>query len=587
MADSRRKRRYITAVAVAGASLAGVAVLLAVYRAGVVGVAAGASAWRPSSITPPSLWSAATGAANAGKAAADGADVAEHPLLTPPPRPGGPLVTCTDRNDIPSVTEVLCVAAPFSATAWAAATAAAGSGGAPAGAPAVACGAWDGSPLGGAKDDCRALAAASAAGRWFPSPPPRTWSLRSTAAALFHAAPPAAGSVGPPSVLLRLGGPDANIAHAAMKLLALHHVLRHPRRYGLPPAPAVVVHLIDGQFAAGATSGASWQGGLLAAVLAATPVGGVTITRHLSDTPATYTAAAVVGGWANRFSIGDHRAPAAAPINALARADHAALYAVLPLPPAVRAAASAVGGGAPTAPPPPLRVVYLTRAQAHRRRFDDASEVRFVATLTAAAAAAGGAVTVVAPQADADLRTQLMPVAGADVVVGFHGAALTTAVIGAWAPAPPGAGAGGDDDARGTLIQLWPYGWHLLLFETVTTGAPVVHAPIELSAHGVDFPGRLKRANATAGGGGGDGEAAYAESPAACCRRDMACFEHYRDAVQVFGRGGDPAVEAVRAAVTAGLERAAAARRRAPPPSGAAVGAERGPAPATRRGQPT
>jgi len=327
--------------------------------------------------------------------------------------------------------------------------------------------AWDGGRLPAGKADCGALVGRSAAAAWWPDaapPPPPPAPGRAAWRQWWRGVPrplagAAAGAVGaPPAVLLRLKAIDLNIAHAAMKLLALHHVLRHPGRYGLPPAPAVVVHLADRYIGRAVTNGSTWSAGLLAAVLAASPTGGVTITERLDDTPAAYAAAAVVGSWSNRVTVGVRTAPAGGPLNAMARDDYAALHAVLPLPPDLRAAAVAAAAGAaagaagaagaaPAASPPPwrlpLRVVYLSRRLAHRRRFDAASEARLVAALGVAAAAGGGRLTVVPCTPGLPLAAQLAPLVGAAVIVGVHGAALTTAVVGAWAPAPPRTAGGG------------------------------------------------------------------------------------------------------------------------------------------------
>ncbi|GAB0490468.1 hypothetical protein MMPV_001705 [Pyropia vietnamensis] len=563
--------------------------------------------------------------------------------------PLSPSIRCIDRADVATYTEALCVASPFSAAVVSAVVAGIGKGKGEGHAelppPDVTCAAYDGSPLPPAKADCRALFGESAAAAWFPLPSPPL-QQRATAGAsangvrastreLSMTPPP----LGPPSVLLRLTARDINIAHATMKILALHHVLRHPGRYGLPPAPVVVVHLGDRYVAPIMTKDSSWGAGLLSSVLSASPTGGVTITNDLASTPTTYAVAAVVGGWSNRFSVGNRHGRRRDDLNRLARADHAALYAVLPLPPGVRErAATAASAAAPpvaTAPtvaapspavvaatalqavpgslttspaylglpspsPPPLRVVYLSRRLNHRRRFDEASEKRLIDTLTAVAAAAGVVVTVMPTVMGGSLAAQVAAVAGADVVVGVHGAALTTAVVAAWGPHPPdddddsssGDGGDDDDDRGGTLVELWPYGFRLPLFETVTSGAAVVYTPVALSSHGVDYPGRRRRRrrrrlpsgregapevanNDTSAGAGGDmdtndGEDEWAETPAACTARDPACFVWYRDATQVFGTdavtvtdgaGRDPPdVAALREAVAAGLRRAAAWR---------------------------
>lgn len=87
---------------------------------------------------------------------------------------------------------------------------------------------------------------------------------------------------------------------------------------------------------------------------------------------------------------------------------------------------------------------------AHRRRFNDKAEARPVATLRKAAAAAGARLVVVPCTTGGPLEELLAPLADVTVVGGVHDAALTTAEIDAWAPAPAGVGGrhapdGGDD----------------------------------------------------------------------------------------------------------------------------------------------
>jgi len=472
---------------------------------------------------------AAAAAAGALAAAGDAADTLPPPAAT---------IHCYDRADIAAVTEALCVFAPFSA-----ATVAAAGGHPPAGLgpPTVACGSYSGAALAADKANCSRLVAGAAAVGWFEPPaeearrgqPPATPPPR-----------PVVGTTGPAAVLLRLASRDTNIAHAAMKLTALHHVLRHPTVYGLPPSPAVVVHLSDRYIAPVLRDASSWQAGLLAAVLAASPVGRVTVTESLADTPATYAAAAVVGSWSNRFSVGDtHEAPNA-PVNDMARADHAALHAALPAAARPAAAGGNGGGGADA----PLRIVYLSRARDHRRKFDAASEARFIDTLCRAAAPHGAVVEVVSTSGGRPFAAQVAAVAGADVVVGLHGAALTTVVVGAWSAAPGAAG--------GTLVEVRPYGFRLRLFDGVSVvGA---YAPVELVGHGAEFPGRRRRAAAAAADGGGG----WRESALSCAWRDFGCFEFYRDAAQVFGGAAGAAADvvAVREAVVGGLLRARQAR---------------------------
>lgn len=395
--------------------------------------------------------------------------------------------------------------------------------------PAVGCSSWDGTALPADKANCSRVVTEAAASAW--------WTAAAADAA--GSATPAGGT-GPPSVLLRLVARDVNIAHAGMKLLALHHVLRHTIRYGLPRSPDVVIHLADPYITPVIRDATSWQAGLLATVLAATPVGRITITDALAGTPAAYVAAAVVGGWSNRFSVGDSHAAADAPVNVLARGDHAALRAALPLPsPPTRRGRR----------PPPLRVVYLSRRRNHRRRFDDASEDRFIRTLRSAAAAAAeeAVVEVVETGTDASFAEQVAAVADAAVVIGLHGASLTTALVGARGKGP--------GDAGGTLIEVRPYGFRLRLFD----GAAIVGAyvPIELAGHGAEYGGRRRRPSADGAG--------WRESALACSWRDFRCFEYYRDATQVFGGGGKGGVEAdvaaVQAAVEAALARANDVRR--------------------------
>jgi len=492
--------------------------------------AAAADALATPAATPrPAAVVAAAAAATAGALAA--AAAAADTL------PPAATIHCHDRSDIAAVTEALCVFAPFSAATVAAAAGAGGRPPAGFGPPTVACGSYSGTALPADKANCSRLVAGAAAVGWFeppaevarPGQPPTTPPPR-----------PVVGSTGPAAVLLRLASRDTNIAHAAMKLTALHHVLRHPHVYGLPPSPAVVVHLSDRYIAPVLRDASSWQAGLLATVLAASPVGRVTITESLADTPATYAVAAVVGSWSNRFSVGDtHEAPNAA-VNDMARADHAALHAALPAA-ARPAAAGGDGGGGSDAP---LRIVYMSRSRDRRRKFDAASEARLIDTLHRAAAPHGAAVEVVSTSGGGSFAAQVAAVAGADVVVGLHGAALTTVVVGAWSAA---AGAAG-----GTLVEVRPYGFRLRLFD----GAAVVgaYAPVELVGHGAEFPGRRRRAAADGGG--------WRESALSCAWRDFGCFEFYRDAVQVFGGadGAEADVVAVHEAVVGGLLRARQAR---------------------------
>ncbi|KAK1864063.1 hypothetical protein I4F81_006613 [Pyropia yezoensis] len=241
-----------------------------------------------------------------------------------------------------------------------------------------------------------------------------------------------------------------------MKLLALHHVLRRPSRYGLSPSPAVVVHLADPYIAPVLHNESSWQAGLLAAVLAASPVGRVTITESLASTPAVYAVAAVVGGWSNRFSVGDSHVPLDAPVNVMAREDHAALQA------------------------------------------------RFIRTLRSAAADVGDAVVqVVTTGSDTRFVDQVVAVADAAVVIGLHGASLTTVLVGAWRGTP--------GESGGTLIEVRPYGFRLRLFD----GAAVVGAyvPVELKGHGPEYGGRRRRPSADGAG--------WRESALACSWRDF------------------------------------------------------------------
>lgn len=484
-----------------------------------------------------------------GAAAAAAAAVAAGAPGAPRHAPADATVHCYDRADVATMTEALCVYAPYSAAAVASVVRAHGGSGSGRGAaaPAVGCSAWDGAALPVDKANCSRVVTAAAASAWW------------TAAAAIEetgSGPSGGGGggggTGPPSVLLRLAARDVNIAHAGMKLLALHHVLRRPSRYGLSPSPAVVVHLADPYIAPVLHNESSWQAGLLAAVLAASPVGRVTITESLASTPAVYAVAAVVGGWSNRFSVGDSHVPLDAPVNVMAREDHAALRAALPLPshPPRRGRRGNGGGGGDGNTPPPLRIVYLSRRHNHRRRFDPTSEARFIRTLRSAAADVGDAVVqVVTTGSDTRFVDQVVAVADAAVVIGLHGASLTTVLVGAWRGTP--------GESGGTLIEVRPYGFRLRLFD----GAAVVGAyvPVELKGHGPEYGGRRRRPSADGAG--------WRESALACSWRDFRCFEYYRDATQVFGGGGagggggEEDVATVRAVVTAALKRARDARQ--------------------------
>ncbi|GAB0493546.1 hypothetical protein MMPV_004831 [Pyropia vietnamensis] len=460
-----------------------------------------------------------------GGAAVAAAAAADAPHLVP----AGATVHCYDRADVATMTEALCVYAPFSAAMVAAVVrshSGGGSGGGSGGAsaPFVGCSAWDGTALPEDKANCSRVVAAAAASTW--------WTATAAKPGGDSLGGSIGGGTGPPSVLLRLAARDVNIAHAGMKLLALHHVLRHPARYGLPPNPAVVIHLADTYIAPVVHNATSWQAGLLAAVLAASPVGRVTVTESLAATPAAYAVAAVVGGWSNRFSVGDSHAPLDAPVNIMAREDHAALRTALPLPSRpLRRVRS--GSDRSSDVPPPLRVVYLSRRHNHRRRFDPASETRFVRTLQSVALAAGDAVVeVVATGTSTPFADQIAAVADADVVIGLHGASLTTVLVGAWSGAP--------GELGGTLIEVRPYGFRLRLFDGVSmVGAAYVAQ--ELMGHGPEYGGRRRRPSADGAG--------WRESALACSWRDFRCFEYYRDATQ-------DDVTTVRALVEAALNRA-------------------------------
>lgn len=303
------------------------------------------------------------------------------------------------------------------------------------------------------------------------------------------------------SVVLRLGRRSFSVVQYAHRVLMLHHVLRHPARYGLTSAPANVILVADEPVLRKIRFTKSWHHWLLAAVVhpnalrlqparqAIKEAGKVPAAGEIRVLTATAWAglaptdrrtpcmrqAVVASGLRATFFLERPAYPAVGPASAAAderatgtRPDGDAA--------AFRAQVYAATGRAEA--PVKRRIVYLHRA--HTRALEVAGSARLEGVLAERAHAAGFAYTLVDIEG-LPFSSVLEAVGDAGVIVGVHGTQLLASLF-------LGRGA--------ALVEILPYQFVQALYAR-PAGAAVKYASHSVVS-GTDFVALYKYADAAA-----------------------------------------------------------------------------------------